>query len=407
MAYNADTQDGSAPTQQVAPPSSGFGHPIYDQIGAFVKDATGKDPTLQDVSQWGTNIDANYLNSIRSSIYGSEGAKAYQASKNAPPAATPPPATETAPGPPAATGSPVAANGSIPPPAPQAAPAPTPAAKGATPNETRYVTPVDLASVANYNPATFASTYKPTDLPTWAAPDQSGNDAQQSALMKAILANPQTMNPSVVAQMKEAQKEQALLMASQTQQGMDASGAARGTLGSGAADANTRANHEAAINSILTGNRNTDITAASTNRQDELNAASASEALAQGQLGRATSSYSTGLNRAIAGDSQNQFKSSQQLAVDQANADQQYKAEQDQLTRLLSQFGVNTGVANNSQQNYGADLAAQLQQFTQSLDTSKFGENQRQFNDTLGYNYNALDQSGQQSLLSYLQSIGA
>lgn len=407
MAYNADgTQDNASSNPTTVQQPGGFGHPVYDQIGAFVKDATGKDATLQDVSQWGTNVDSNYLNTIRNSIYGSEGAKAYQASKNAPKPVTPPaPTPDAPPAPPAATGSPVASNGTIPPPAPQAAPLPAPATKGAEPAETRYVTPVDLAKVANYNPATFTSTYAPTALPTFTAPDQSGNDAQQSALMKAILANPQTMNPGMVAQLKEQQKEQALLMAGQNQQGFDQSAVARGTIGSGAADANARANHEAAINAILSGNRDVDIKAASTNRADELGALGASEGLAAGQLGRATSAFGTNLNRAIAGDSQNQFKSSQQLSVDQANADQQYKSEQDQLSRLLAQFGVNTGVANNAQQNYGADLAAALQKFTNQLDTAKFGENQRQFNDTLGYNYNALDQSGQQSLLNYLQSL--
>jgi hypothetical protein len=44
----------------VQAPTSGFGHPVYNQIGDIFKSATGKDATMQQVSQWGTNVDPNY-----------------------------------------------------------------------------------------------------------------------------------------------------------------------------------------------------------------------------------------------------------------------------------------------------------------------------------------------------------
>lgn len=405
--YNADgTENNTQAPAPAATSSSGFGAPVYNQIGDFFKGATGRAATQQEVSQWGTNIDPTYLAKIRDSIYNTDEAKAYSKAQTAPPPAAPPATPPAAPAAgqsaPAATGSPVTANGQIPPPT-----APTPAVNGQTPNQTRYVTPVDLATVPNYNPATFKSNYTPTQLSQFATPNQGDNNASQSALMQAILANPGTMNANVVAQMKEAQKQQALSMRDQAQSGMDQSNVAAGRLGSGQATANTMGNQQNAINAILTGNRNTDIQAASTNRADTLNALTASSGLAQDQLQRAISGYQTTLGGQQAADQQGQFASTQDLGVQQANAQQKYLAEQDQLQRLLSQFGINTGVAQNAQQNYGADLAAQLQQFTQNLDTKKFGENQRQFNDTLGYNYNALDQSGQSSLLDYLRSIGA
>lgn len=64
--------DPTQSTQAPAPTTkSGFGNQLYDQIGGFFKDATGGrfTPTLQDVSQWGTNVDPNYLNTIRNHIY--------------------------------------------------------------------------------------------------------------------------------------------------------------------------------------------------------------------------------------------------------------------------------------------------------------------------------------------------
>src|ERR1051326_3980542 len=55
-----------------APPGTpnGFGG-VYDTIAQYFRDATGGkfNPTMQDVSQWGTNIDANYLNTIRNHIF--------------------------------------------------------------------------------------------------------------------------------------------------------------------------------------------------------------------------------------------------------------------------------------------------------------------------------------------------
>lgn len=377
MAATDNAQDPTTgqPSAAVTPPGQGFGNNTYNQIGDFFKGATGKDATQQQVSQWGTNVDPTYLNTIRNAIYNTPEAQAYAKSQSTPATPAAPTDTPTTPTTPAATGSPVTATGGIPPAQPSAPPPTPPAPTGQAPNQIRYVTPEDLSKVPAYQAA---------QLSQFSAPNQGANDASQSALMQAILANPGTMNPQVVAQLKEAQKEEALSMAGQNQSTMDQGNVASGRLGSGQAEAASQNNRQQAINAILTGNRNTDVTAASTNRSDQLNALGASSSLAQDQLGRAINGYTT------------------TLGGQQAQASENYKAEQDGLNRILAQFGINTGVANNAQQNYSQDLASQLQAFQQSLQTSQFGENQRQFNDTLGYNYNALDQNGQNSLLQYL-----
>jgi hypothetical protein len=221
-------------------------------------------------------------------------------------------------------------------------------------------------------------------------------------------------------------------MQRQTQQGFDSSNVARGTLGAGQGDAMKAQLANDTISKILDQNRALDISAAQTNRGDQLNALNASEALAQGQLGRAQGSYNTtlggqtaqagvnqaaagsALSRSIAGESNQQAAAASRLGManfdesqQQANAAEQYKAyqsqvaqAQDAVNRVLAQFGINQGVANNAQQNYGTDIASQLA-------AAQLGENQRQFNSTLGFNYNQLDQNGQLGLLNWLIQSGS
>lgn len=50
--------------------STSFGNPVYDQIAELFRNFTngGYTPTQADVSQWGTNVDANYMNQIGGAI---------------------------------------------------------------------------------------------------------------------------------------------------------------------------------------------------------------------------------------------------------------------------------------------------------------------------------------------------
>lgn len=53
-----------------APASNGFGNPAYDRVAdVYRRQTTGRyNPTMSDVSQWGTNINDNYLANIQSAI---------------------------------------------------------------------------------------------------------------------------------------------------------------------------------------------------------------------------------------------------------------------------------------------------------------------------------------------------
>jgi hypothetical protein len=398
MAYRDEFDNGGGASEAGPVRPAASTNPAYDQnvfnqgVSDLYQKYYWRDPTQQELEAHRGN--PNGLQGVESMLAATPNQSQVQK-----PAAQPAAQNQ---GGGSATGSPVTANGQIPP-------------QSGVNSGARQVQSVDLSSVPAYKAATFQNTYKPSVMPDaykadtlsqFAAPDQSGVNGQQNALLSAIFANPDTMNPQVVAQLKEKQKEEALLMAQQAGQQLSSGAAARNMVGSGATSAGLRNIDMDTINRILSGNRGVDITAAQTNRGDELNALNAGEQVAQGQLGRATQGYGTqlagqtaqaGLNkdavasalqRAIAGEQSNQFGSQFGLSVGKANADENYRANQDAVQRLMAQFGINTGVAQNAQQNYALDL-----------DTQKFLENQRQFNNTLGFNYNNLDQNGQLALV--------
>lgn len=295
--------------------------------------------------------------------------------------------------------SPTSATGGIPPPPPAPPPVAAPAqAPQAAPQATGAVPDARTAA-----PVAAAPTYTPQQISQFQAPDQSAMNGQQSQLMSAILARPETMDATAVAQQKEMQKEQALLLGKQDNAQYAQGAVARGTLGSGRTDA-FRGNSAANVNNaILSGNRATDQAALATNRQDQLNALGASSALQQDQLGRATSAYGTGLQGQLANASEQQMG---------------YKSRADANNAAYQRA---MGMAQNAQSVYGQDLGAEFGRNANNLDLAKFLESQQQFtrnlnqnasqfNSGLGYQYNALDQSGnlaqQQNILNAIYGKG-
>lgn len=313
---------------------------------------------------------------------------------------TQPAQQQTAPsGPPAATGTPVSANGQIPP----------------------------AGSIATYNPVTFNAQapqqyMAPTNMPQsyhadtfsqFNGPDQSGTTAQQNALMSAVMANPETMNANVVAQMKEAQKQQALQMQQQTQSGYDQQFGAMGRLGSGAAMAARMGNDQNAMNNVLSGNRDMDIRAASTNRQDQLNALSASDAMMSGQMGRATQGYGASLagQQAQAGANQQQASSALQNSIAQ---EQMRQAQFDSGFRN-SNFDFTQQQANANQGFLGYQSQLEAQRFKEQqrqanagfgLQGQSLGQQSQFHNDQMNFNYDQMDNNSQLAMLQLLANQG-
>lgn len=349
------------------------------QIKGWLSDALGRDPSDAEVGQYGNMINPNtptnsgFMDQIKGQIYTTQEAKNNAVKKASTVTPTQPAADGSQPAAQAgnaqqAPTSPVSATGGIPPPvqAPQA----QPSAVGSQ-NDAR--TPGATAA---------APTYNPYQVSQFNAPNQSHVNGQQNTLLDAIMAHPETMDANTIAQMKEQQKEQALLLGQQ-QNAQYAQGAvARGTLNGGRTDA-FRGNTNATMgNAVLSGNRAVDLAAVAQNRQDQLNALQASSGIAQDQLGRATSSYGTGLQGQMAQAGENQAG---------------FKSQQDANTAA---FARSLALAQNAQNIYGQDLSAEFGRNANNLDVQKFLAQQNQFGQNLGFNYDQLGQNGNLGLLN-------
>lgn len=308
--------------------------------------------------------------------------------------------------------------------------------------------------VAQYN---APQAYQGSQFNQFAGPNQQAMNAQQTGLMSGILSNPHSMNAQAVAQLKERQKESALAMARQLGQQSGSAGAARGLQNTGSnVGGAQRAIDQQMVSQVLGGNRDIDIQKMQQDRQDELQALSASESLQAGQLGRSRDAYSSTLlgqdrqatdNRNVSQDaltnSMAQFDN--RMRGHEFNADQGFKqfsterdAQDASLQRALSQFGVNQAVNESNQGNYGQDidayfrqkeveqakanlsvqqslgqgglgldaqkLAEQRRQFNlgHALDRLQFGEGARQFNSDLGFRYNNMDQNATSAMVAGL-----
>lgn len=280
-----------------------------------------------------------------------------------------------------------------------------------------------------FNGATPDS-YTADKLAQFNGPDQTAQQNQQNALLQAIMANPHTLNADVVNQMKASGRDAATSMQDQLQGQADQNNASRGTLGSGAAQADQSNRQQQMVNQILSSNRNLDITQANQNRQDELGALNASDQVQQGQANRSIAGFGAQLAGGQAQAALNQAAqqsrmqgsqfdlSKQQLNADQllkqfqsgqdqsrfgldvsnANNQNNLNASQSQLAaqqanqqRLLTQFGMNQASAQQGGANYGQDLQAWIANNAATLANNQFNESTRQFNTQTG---NQVDQFG-------------
>lgn len=326
------------------------------------------------------------------------------------------------------TGTPVSGAGKIPEPAPAApapapAPAPTPmtveqreAAVGIKPGPGTMVVLANGAMVDRNHPLYFDELAKapttqaapaagggaaatPVGAPgsatggaaeaskgvftQYAAPEHDFQNWQQLELVSQLLAKPETMSPEVIEMQKQKSMEEALLFQQQLQQQQQDELASRGfSLNGGAADAGRRKTNDAITSAILGQNRDYEIQAATQNRQDQLQALGVAESILGGQVGRAGDVFGN------------------VLAGQQANRDDLWKGKQLDLQRELGVGGLNIDQQRVGNQNRQFDAS-------QGLNILQFLESQRQHNNSLGYNYNALNANQQSQMMqSILNSIG-
>lgn len=203
----------------------------------------------------------------------------------------------------------------------------------------------------------------PADLPggQYQIPGQWGaNDAQMQLLM-SLFANPYSMSPEVVSQMKGMNRDSAVSMADQARAQMQQGIASRGlNLGGGQAQAGERRLNQAAIQNILSGNREIDIAKAQQDRQDVLGLLGMTNDVLGGQQGRQLAANDFALQRALGLG---------QLGLGWGGLD----LDRDRLGESARQFNMGNqldwaGLMNNmtmQRAGYGLDLA-RLQQGSQN-----------------------------------------
>ncbi len=235
-------------------------------------------------------------------------------------------------------------------------------------------------SFQGYQPTQFNTqapgAYMPGQLSQWAGgPNMAGMEGQQDALMSQMLSSGGSMNPQLVAQMKERQKQDALAMQSQLGSQMNMRDAAAGRLSGGANLASQRNLGQDTMGQILSGYRDTDIAAGSQNWQDQLQALQASEGLAQGRFGRANQGWQNTFQGQMAQEGLNQqgndnlFRNAQfdlsrqgmQAGENQFAFGAQFEPANFQRDSFLAQQGLNQQGANSAAGAYGQDLDAFFQ----------------------------------------------
>jgi len=341
------------------------------------------------------------------------------------------------------TGTPVAGNGGIPPPTPAPAPAPAPAPQAAPapaaapaapqtynggpmpdakagpdpfkghpafPNGGVYIGnggwvppdhPLAKQAIANQQKtSTAAGTAAPTTgtpgsalggqaeaaksgMFTQAAPPPHDfQNWQQLEMISNLLANPETMSPQVIAQMKQRSMEEALSMSQQLQQQQAEEAAASGFSGAGGrVGAQNRATQDTIMNAILGQNRDIEIGASQQNRQDQLQALGVAESILGGQVGRGSQVYSD------------------ILAGQQANRGDHWTGQQLALQRELGIGGLNIDQQRVSNQNRQFDAG-------HGLNILQFLEGQRQHDNSTGFNWATLNANQQGATMDrILQAI--
>lgn len=199
-----------------------------------------------------------------------------------------------------------------------------------------------------------------------------------TALMERVLANPESMSPELVAQLKARAKESAMSMADQLRASGQAGVADRGFGSGGGMQAGVDAQvNSAMLDSIINSNREVDIGAASTNFADRLAALQAGS----GFLNDAETRAGMADDRRI------------------RNADFRYGQMRDDRNANLQEFLGREGVRLDN-----ARLTEDGRQFNTAfgLDILRFLESQRQHNNNTGLGWAGLQQNAQDSLAAWL-----
>lgn len=303
---------------------------------------------------------------------------------------------------------------------------------GTTTNAMRAYTPYayQRRTVANYTPGTLQDytpqnivrreleTYNPTELARF-TPGGGGNiENLHTGLIERVLANPETLSPQVVAQMKEQAKEEALAFEQQKKDQLARDVLARGISGGGFQAAGERRLAGDTINSLVNANRGIDLAKVERDRADQISAADLGSRFVNDRFARAADVYTLNRDTALSNEDL------RQRALDSRNKNTLFQSDQDRDVRdegrysyetnrstalsreALQQEAIRAALANAAfdvdQQRTEADEG----HFAWNTDAerARFGEGQRQFNRRLGYDYTALEAQQQQAMIAAIMN---
>jgi hypothetical protein len=234
-----------------------------------------------------------------------------------------------------------------------------------------------------------------TNNPTfqqYQAPDQGQTEQLAQGRVNQTLQEGGSLSPDIVAKLKARQKQSQLGMADQAKQQAQQALAQHGYQAAGGTRQGANAQIDmGTINNILNSNRDTDIQAATTNRQDILNAVQAATGFMNDRQNRSSDQY----RNVLAGQG---AQADSNFRIAGFNENQRQADNSGDLQSWVAQQQANQAADDSKLKNmsllHGIDM-----------DQMNFGENQRQFNDSLGFNYNQANQSQDNSLMDYLTRI--
>lgn len=224
------------------------------------------------------------------------------------------------------------------------------------------------------------------------APDNQQLEQAQQQQVQGLVQSGGSLNPQVVSQLKARSKQQALSMAEQAKQNAAQTLASKGFSPAGGTRQAANAQIDfGTINNILNANRDTDITAATTNRADNLNALQAATEFMNSRNARAGDTFL----KQLAGTG---AQADSDFRVDSFNEDQRRVDNTSDLQRYLA----SNQVLQAQDQSQFRDSAFAHEVGTNLRD---FAERARQFNQQLGFGYNQLNQQADASLMDYLARV--
>lgn len=392
------------------------------QIQAGYRASTGREASGDEVMSQlggGGNFDQSNVDWALGQIANSDEARAYAARPTASAApATPqtaPPNLATA-----ASAAPSAATAAQPPApagrvgaavvtAPQYQAPPPSAGRSGAPRPTGEGQ-VAIQPSSVYTPGSLAAKVAGPGFTQYTNPDGGQVPTLNRELIERILANPETMSPDMVNQLKSRGRDSALAMAGQLRDGAHADVASRGFSDVGGMRAGfDRAIDSQMIDDIINSNRDIDITAAATNRGDQLAALGAGEDFENALAARADSNYRARLlGESTASD--DVFRNNT-LDVDRFKVEEAVKQAGDTSAFRNDAFRYDQmrDDRNQTLQEYlgmeGIDLDWARLDSAESQFGRSLGENARQSNNQLGYQYSSLSAQQQSRLMEQIDSI--